>query len=365
MKNILRFLFTVVFLIGTVYIVYIESERYESVSITLLKDLSKKQEMDLSTMLLGQTSDTMQDSKILELYIRSYEMFTHLDKIYNLTEYYTSDKLDFMQRLYPDTLLPFYVANQENLLKRYNEDLFVVYDEPSGTLSLRFAHITPDIAKQILLSLIKHSDDVINQFSKENALVALSFIEKQRIENKALFVKSIGILIQYQNQHNTIDPNLDVQRKSEILAILESDLIKNEVEYNSKSKSYNLNGAEMKMLKEIGRNIKKSIERVKVQLAGSNKDIGELNANVFDFELLRSEMEFNKEIYRQTLINQEELKIEVNQNAKHLIVVSQPTLADGYTYPDKPWDIFTLLIVLLFIYSIVVTIITIIIDHND
>lgn len=367
MKNTLRLLFTAIFLVGTAYIVYIESERYESVSITLLKDLSKKQEMDLSTMLLGQTSSTTQDSKILELYMRSNEMFTHLNNIYNLTEYYTSDKLDFIQRLYSDSdsVLPFYVANQENLLKRYNDDLFVIYDEPSGTLSLRFAHVDPEIAKQILLSLIKHSDDVINKFSKENALVALQFIEKQRVENKALFVKSIGKLIQYQNKHNTIDPNLDVQRKSEILAILESDYIKNDVEYNSKAKSYNLNGAEMKMLKEIGRNIQKSINRVKTQLAGSNKDIGELNANVFDFELLRSEMEFNKEIYKQTLINQEELKIEVDQNAKHLIVVSQPTLADGYTYPNKPWDIFTLLIVLLFIYSIVVTIITIIIDHND
>jgi len=365
MKNILRFLFITIFLLGVYYIVKIESERYESVSITLLKDLSKKQEMDLSTMLLGQTSSTMQDSKVLELYMRSYEMFAHIDKLYNLTEYYTSDKLDFMQRLYTDTPLPFYRANQVNLLTRYNEDLTIIYDEPSGTLSLKFVHINPKKAKQILLSIIKHSDIVINNFSKENALVALQFIEKQRIENKTLFVKSIEKLIQYQNQHNTIDPNLDVQRKSEILAILESDLIKNEVEYNSKAKTYNLNGAEMKMLKEVGRNIEKSIQRVKLQLAGSNKDMGELNANVFDFELLRSEMEFNKEIYKQTLINQEELKIEVDQNAKNLIVVSRPTLADGYSYPNKPWDIFTLLVILLFIYSIIVTIITIIVDHKD
>lgn len=365
MKNILRLFFIAIFFAVASYIVYIESERYESVSITLLKDLSKKQEMDLGTMLMGQTSSTMQDSKILELYMRSNEMYTHLDKIYNLSQYYTSDKLDFVQRLYHDTNIPFYLANKENLLKAYNDDLFVIFDEPSGTLSLRFAHIDPVISQKILNSLIKHSDDVINQFSKENALVALKFIEKQRMENKILFVDSIKTLIKYQNQHNTIDPNLDVERKSTILANLEGDLIKNEVEYNSKLKTYNPNGAEMKMLKEVGRNIKKSIKRVKTQLAGSSKDIGELNANVFDFELLRSEMMFNKEIYRQTLINQEELKIEVSQNAKHLIVVSKPTLADGYTYPNKPWDIFTLLIVLLFMYSIIVTIFTIIRDHND
>ncbi len=365
MKTLLKLFFTAIFFAIASYIVYVETERYESVSITLLKDLSKKQQMDLGSMLLGQTSSTMQDSKILELYMRSNEMFTFIDQKYDLSSHYTSTKLDAVQRLYHDTPVPFYLASKENLLKKYNDDLFIVFDEPSGTLSLSFVHIDRNVSKQILQSIIDHSDEVINQFSKENAQVALHFIEKQRAENKELFIDSIKKLIEYQNKHHTIDPNLDVQRKSEILAILESDLIKNDVEYYSKAKTYNLNGSEMKMLKEVGRNIRKSIKRVETQLAGSSDSISQLNANVFDFELLKSDMSFNKEIYRQILINQEELKIEVNQNAKHLIVVSKPTLADNYTYPNKPWDIFTLLVILIFIYSILMTIITIIMDHKD
>ena len=362
MKTILRLLFIAIFFTVGYYIVNVETERYESVTITLLKDLSKKQSMELGS-LLGQTSSTMQDSKILELYMRSNEMYEYLDEKYQLSSYYTSHRLDFVQRLYADTSVPFYLASKENLLKAYNKDLFVVFDEPSGTLSISFSHIDKKVAKEILESIIQHSDKVINHFSKENAQVALSFIEKQKEENKALFIGSIKKLIQYQNKHHTIDPNLDVTRKINILAILESDLIKTEVEYNSKTKTYNLNGAEMKMLKETVLNLKKSIKRVEAQLAGSSD--GTINANVFDFSLIQSDMEFNKEIYRQTLINQEEIKIEVNQNAKHLIVVSQPTLADNYTYPNKPWDIFTLLIVLFFLYSILTTIISIIEDHKD
>ncbi len=362
MKTILRLLFIAIFFTVGYYIVNVETERYESVTITLLKDLSKKQSMDIGS-LLGQTSSTMQDSKILELYMRSNEIYEYLDEKYQLSSYYTSHKLDFVQRLYADTSVPFYIASRENLLKAYNEDLSVVFDDASGTLSISFSHIDKKVAKEILESIIRHSDKVINHFSKENAQVALHFIEEQIGENKALFISSIKKLIQYQNKHHTIDPNLEVQRKSEVLAILESDLIKTEVEYNSKAKTYNLNGSEMKMLKETVLNIKKSIKRVEEQLAGS--DDGTINANVFDFSLLQSDMEFNKEIYRQTLINQEEIKIEVSQNAKHIIVVSKPTLADNYTYPDKPWDIFTLLIVLFFLYSILTTIISIIEDHKD
>ncbi len=363
-KWLLRILFVTLFLLAVTYIVTIESERYESKSITLLKDLSKKQTVNLSEMLLGQGSSTMQDSKVLELYIRSNEMFSYIDSRFDLTKHYISDELDFAQRLYPDSNIPYFRANKQHIIEKYNQDLHVVYDDPSGTLELTFVHTDPKIAQSILQSIIKRSEEIINQFAKENAQIALRFIEKQRQEKRKLFVEAIKKLIDYQNSHHTIDPSLDVERKITILTELETELVKSEVEYATKLKTFNPNSREVKMLKENIRNIRASIARVKKQLSGT-KQGKELNANVFEFQLLKSDMEFAKEVYRQTLINQEEVKIEVAQKAKHLIVVAKPTLADDYTYPNKLWDVFTILVVLLFIYSIVSTIIGIIHNHQD
>lgn len=361
MKLTLRLIFLFIFISISMYIMKVETERYESTSITLLKDLSKKQNIELGSLALGKTSSNMQDSKVLELYIRSYEMFDHVDKIHKLSNHYTSDTLDIAQRLSKNSYLPIFEASKKNLLKKYNENLSVVYDEPSGTLSLSFVHTYPLEARAILHSIIAYSDIIINQFSKENAEVALRFIEKQKKEDRVNYNKSIEELIAYQNKHSTVDPNMDIQRKNTILASLEAELIKIEVEYDSKSKTFNPNGSQMKILKETLRNIKKSIRRIKSQMVGS----GDLNTNVFSFEFLKNDMEFNKEIYKQVLINQEEVKLEVSQNAKHLIVVSQPSLPDNYSYPNKPWDIFTLFIILIFLYNILMTIITIIKDHKD
>jgi capsular polysaccharide transport system permease protein len=366
MKLLLKLFFITLFILISVYIVTIETERYESNSIALLKDLSKKQKVNLGDLLLGQGSGTMQDSKVLELYIRSHEMFNYIDKKFHLREHYTSDELDFAQRLYPDAQIPLYRANEKNLLAKYNENLLVVYDDPSGTLKLTFIHTDPKIAHEILQSILSHAEEVINQFSKENAEVALKFIETQRKEKRKAFIESIRKLIAYQNKHHTIDPTLDVERKIAILTDLETELVKNEVEYTTKLKTWNPNGREMQMLKETIRNIKRSIERVKHELSGKSEADGkELNANVFDFELLKSDMEFSKEVYRQTLINQEEVKIEVAQKSKHLVIVAKPTFADDYTYPNKLWDIFTVMIVLFFIYSIIASIMTIIRNHQD
>ena len=363
-KWVLRMIFIILFIGIIYYITSIETERYESTSITLLKDLTKKQSLDLSSVLLGQGSSTMQDSKILELYMRSYEMFSYIDNDYNLTQYYASNTLDFFQRLYANPLLAFYKTNQKNILNKYNTNFQVIYDDPSGTLKLTFIHANPTVAKNILTSIIKRAEEIINQFAKENAEIALTFIEKQREEKRVLFVAAIKQLIAYQNSHHTIDPSLDVERKVAILSELEIEQVKSEVEYATKLKTFNPNSREMKMLKENIRNIRKSTKRVIKELSGADKD-SELNTNVFDFELLKSDMEFSKEVYRQTLINQEELMIEVTQQSKHLIVVEKPTLADDYSYPNKLWDIFTSLLILFSLYSILMAVISIIDNHKD
>jgi len=365
MKNLLRIIFLVIFGLSVYYIVELESERYESTSIALLKDLSKKQSVKLSEILMGAGSSTSQDSKVLELYIRSPEMYNFLNQKFNLGAYYISENLDFLQRLYPTAILPIYRANKKNFLEKYNSDLKVVYDDASGTLELSFAHTNPKIAQGIMQSIVSHAEEVINKFAKENAQIALEFIQKQREEKRKIFIEGIKKLIEYQNAHHTIDPTLDVQRKISILSDLELELVKLEVEYATKMKTWNPNGREMLTLKENIKNIKRSISRVKQELSGRSKGSEELNTNVFDFELLKSDMEFSKEVYRQTLINQEEVKIEVAQKSKHLVVVQKPTLADDYTYPNKIWDIFTVLVILSFVYFVINAIILIIRNHKD
>ena len=362
MKWIVRLIFLLVFIAFAYYIAKVETVKYESKSIVLLKDLSKQKKANLSAAIgLGGYQDSMKDSKVLELYIRSAEMYAYINNLYHLDKHYTSEELDWAQRLYKDSNLSAFDASKENYLKKYNENLHIIFDEASGTLSLSFIHTDKEIAQKILESIISYSDIVINEFGKQKAKVALDFIDKQKKINKENFNQAIKKLVTYQNKHHTIDPNLDVQRKNTILANLEGELIKLEVEYGSKSKTYNLNGSEMKILKETIRNTKKSIKRVKSQMVGS----GDLNANVFKFELLRNNMEFNKELYKQVLITQEEQKLEVTQNAKYLISVSKPTLADKYSYPSKIWDIFTVFVVLIFLYNILMTIILIIKDHKD
>lgn len=360
----IRVVFLALFFTIGYYIVNIETERYESRSIVGLKDLSQKQEVNLGSLLSGSGSETVKNSRILELYIRSAEMYDRLDKKYHFTAYYTGKILDFYQRLYDDAILPAWRANKDNLLKSYNRDLFVVFDNPSETLEIKFAFYDANTSQQILKDIIRISDETINAYSRESARVSLEFISKVVKENRQKFIHTIKKLIAYQNEHHTFDPHLDVERKYTVLAELEADLIKKEIEYSSKLKTnWNPSGLEMRTLKANIVDIKNNIQRMKKEISGNDKT--ELNVDVFGYEVLKNEMEFAKEVYKETLINQEKAKIEANQNANHLVVITKPTLPDSYTYPDKVWDLFTLFLTLLFLYSIIMTSITILRDHLD
>jgi len=360
----LNLFFLFLFFSISFYILIIQTEKYQSHTNVIIKDLSQQQTASmLGSMLLGETSSVMQDSKLLELYIQSQEMFLALDKEHNLTSYYSSNQIDFFHRLKKDALLPLRIANHENILSAYHRDVSILYDEPSNTLNISFLHADPTIAKKIIQDIIHLSSKTLNRFEKENANVALAALVEQERENKVLFINSIKELILYQNRHQTIDPNVDVQSKSNIVASLESELIQKEVEYKSKLSYLNKDAAEMKFLRDTIYQLQKSIVNVKKQIAGDGKD--ELNKNVSNFELLKSEVDFNKERYTQTLIKLEETKVQVNQNAKNLIVVTQPTLASTYSEPQKFTDILTLSIILSFLYGILRLILSIIKDHKD
>lgn len=348
------------------YILFFKTEKYESSSTVIVKDLSEKQATSpLGAMLLAAGSGVSQDAMLLDVYIKSSDMFELLDAEFKLKNYYSSDKIDVYNRLYHNTFLISRAMNRINLLERYNSDLKLFFDEPSSTLNIEFAHADAKVAQQVVVSIIKHAMTMLNDMDKKSSKIVLKFLKKLEKEKYELFVDSLKELLEYENKHNTINPKVDVETKSRILATLEGELIHKRVVYQSKLQYMNKNAPEMKILKGELSHIKNSIKKIKHQMTGSAKNKTELNKNLAEFGLLEGEVEFNKEIYKQTLMKLEEISVMVNQNTKNLIVVSAPQVADSYTYPNKFKDIMTTIILLTLLYGIVGLISSIIRDHKD
>jgi len=331
----------------------------------MIKDLSQEQSTSpLGALLMPMGSSSMKDANLLGLYIQSSDMFSLLDQEFNLSNYYQSDKIDFLHRLSNTIPLPSYLLTMQNILSRYNEDLSILYDELSGTIKISFSHADAHIAQQIVQRIIRESSNILNLFENQNTKVILTFLQKQERKKHKAFIASLEALLGYQNRNRTIDPKVDIDVKNKILAELQTELIQKRVAYNSKGQYLNKNTAEMKLMQGNIAYIKKSIRKIKREITG-NGSKKELNANMSDFTLLQSKVDFNKELYVQTLMKLEETKVLISQNRKNLIVVTKAKVSDSYSTPHKMKDSLSILIILSFLYGVMTLIFTIIRDHKD
>jgi capsular polysaccharide transport system permease protein len=230
-------------------------------------------------------------------------------------------------------------------------------------LDISFLHTDPKIAKEILEYIIKEAEKKLNMYDKDNGNELLDFIKSQEKKNKKRLFDSIEALLEYQNRHRMIDPSMDIKSKSKILAGLEKQVIQKEIKYSNLKQYMNKNSVEVRTLKAQINSLKRKLNDIKSQLSGSSKK--ELNENLFEFERLKSDVEFNKERYKQTLIQLDMAMIQATQNAKNFIIITKPTLSDDYSSPNKPKNIITIFMVLFMVYGIISMIYAIIKDHRD
>ena len=220
-------------------------------------------------------------------------------------------------------------------------------------------HADPKIAQKI----VEKSKNVLNGFEQENAKVVLKFLEKQEKKYKKSFMEAIKKLIRYQTKNSTFDPKIDIQAKSQLLANLEAQLIKKEIEYKSLLVKKPKEAPDMKLRYNSIKTLRANIYKLKKQIAGKSKS--KLNTKVYAFEYIKSQVDFAKEMYKQILLKVEETKLSVNKNTKNIIIVAKPTLPQSYISPDKIKQILTYIITLTLLYSIIRLIIFIIRDHID
>jgi len=367
LKNFIPKIIFLLLLSSIIYYIWsIKTEKYESSTIVMVKDLSKQQTTTpFGAMLLAGSSGVTQDSMLLNLYIKSSDMFGLLNKEFNLTAYYSGELIDVYARLYKDTPISIREINGKNLMTQYRNDLTLQFDEPSSTLLIKFAHADGKVAQEIVQRIVEYATKMLNTMEQKSSKIVLKFLKELEREKYKLFLLAQRNLLKYQNRHNSISPMIEVEQKSGLLANLEGELIQKEVEYNGKLQYLNKNAPEMKLLRGNLSHLKASMKKIRKEMTGKSKNRGRLNRELADFELLKSELEFNKEVYRQTLTKLEESTIMVSQNVKNLVVVSEAKVADSYSYPNKFKDILTTIILLSLLYGIAGLVGSIIRDHKD
>ncbi len=344
-------------LITITYLFVFSVEKYMSSTTYIIRDNHSKESFGIDLGIFGGgASSNKQDSGILEKYLNSYDTLNLVDKKFNLNQQFHSSKTDMLERL---TLF----SSREDLINLYRKNLSVVHDDITGLTTLSYMDPAPEQSRAVVSYILKLGEEFLNTLNRNNAEKKIAFIKEQLNLNKGKLDEAIDKLEQFQNSHKIVDPKADIEVQYAIIANLEKLLIEKNAERNQLANFMNHDSIDVSRLDGELKEIRTGLKKTRSRLSGEEKS--RLNDLIFQFDQLKSEVDFTSEIYKKTMVQFEVSRIEALQEAKILEVITTPTLPDEYAYPKKLKTIATVFFLLLVFFKVTQLVIAVIQDHKD
>lgn len=346
-------------LLSAVYLFFIAADRYVSESIITVKqsgDTGVLAASGIAQVLGGTTSASREETLYLREYVHSLDMLRYLDAKLGLRNAYEAGDLDIFYRLYPGT-------SQEWFHWYYTNRVEVVFDDLTSLLSIRVQGFTPEFAQAVNAEILAQCERFVNEISHRLAREQLAFAEGELRTASGRLQEAKARLLAFQNKHGIFDPLSQAQASAALGSQLDAEIAGKEAELKAM-----LGFMQEDAPAVIG--IRNEIAALKSQRAMEGEKVASekgsrLNRLAAEFQRLVLEAGFAEEAYKAALASVETTRIEASRKLKSLVVVATPGKPETAIYPQRIYNLGTLLMMLTLLYGIVRLVIATVQDHRD
>lgn len=352
-KTVIYIMIVVIF-----YYTFIAADRYVSNVSLSVKSTDGGSPISLSGIesLVGVASSSTEDIKLLQEYIKSFDMLQKLDEKINLRSLYEKQKIDLFFRIYSST-------SKESYLKYYRDRIHILFDDTTGLLNVAVEGFSPEDARNISAAILEECERFINEISHNIAREQLRFAQGELESAKQKYKDAKNELLAFQNEYGVFDPQSLAKTKAGFITEIELQISKKETELNTMRSYLNDNAPEIVALKAELRAHKEQLEKEKSKVA-SNASQDKLNDVVAQFEALYLNLSFAEDVYKTAITAVETTRIEIGRKAKQVVVIQSPYVPDSAAYPNKMYNIITIFVILTLIFGVVRLVRAIIDEHR-
>ncbi|MBY6190502.1 hypothetical protein KUV22_08755 [Microbulbifer agarilyticus] len=358
-SGLLLFVLMPILLVSGYYLLLV-SDRYVSAAQLIVKDNSNSQGMSssLGFLIPGMGGDS-QDAFLVVNYIQSLDMALFLDDELGLSEYYKSDSYDVFSRLPAD-------ASQEDYLEYYRAHIGVGFDEVTGIISIEMQAFEPAFAKQLVETVIRKSEDFVNALSNQLADKQVSFVRSELELAQGKLRASKQEILDFQNRNQVVSPEELTKGISAIIHGLETKLAELRAKLTAAETYLHAGSSQVISLRAEIDSLEQQIDAERVRLVGVSDENGEerLNSLNAHFQNMQLDLQFAMDAYQASLTALETARMEASGKLKHLMVISQPSVAEDAEYPHKLYNLVSLAIILLLLFGIGKMLVASIRDHR-
>ena len=333
------------FAIAVIYFGLIASDRYVSRAELVVKQADQIKMLPDALSMLGIGGSNHEDILLIQDYLNSPDLLTKLDKELGLKAHYQNHKVDYFSRL-PDDV------SREQFIEYYRNHLTLRLDDISGVLTIEFQAFDPAYGQRVVSLMLKESEGFINKLGHQVALEQLAFVEKevdrayQRVQDEKAKV------LAFQNSHQLISPESTSTARLGVVSQIEGELASQQAHLKQLQSYMKETAPAVISVKARVEALTEQLEQEKARLTGTDKDaMNEVTASYMD---VKTQATLAADLYKSGLISLEQARVEAYRKLKHLLVVSQPTLAEDAEYPRRLYNLATIGVLLCLLYGLMV-----------
>lgn len=344
------------FAIAVIYFGFVASDRYVSRAELVIKQADQIKMLPDALSMLGLGGSNHQDVLLIQDYLKSPDLIAKLDNALGLKTHYQSQKVDYFSRLAKD-------VSREDFIQYYRDHLTLRLDDISGVLTIELQAFDPAFGQRVVELMLKESEAFINKLGHQVALEQLAFVEKevdrayQRVQDEKAKV------LAFQNSHHLLSPESTSTARLGVVSQIEGELARQQAQLKQLQSYMKETAPAVVSVQARVDALTRQLEQEKARLTGSDKDaMNEVTARYMD---VQTQATLAADLYKSGLISLEQARVEAYRKLKHLLVVSQPTLAQDAEYPRRLYNLATIGVILCLLYGLVVMGLATLREHQD
>lgn len=344
------------FSLAVLYFGFIASDRYVSRAELVVKQADQIKMLPDTLSMLGIGGSNHEDVLIIQDYLKSPDLLNKLDNELGLKAHYQNPKVDYFSRL-PDDV------SNEDFIKYYRDHLTLRMDDVSGVLTIELQAFDPAYGQRVVSLMLKESERFINKLGHQVALEQLAFVEKE-VDRAYLRVQSEKAkVLEFQNNHHLISPESTSSARLGVVSQIEAQLAQQQAQLKQLQSYMKSSAPAVVSVQAKVDALTQQLAQEQSRLTGVDKDaMNEVTARYMD---VQTQATLAVDLYKSGLISLEQARVEAYRKLKHLLVVSQPTLAEDAEYPRRLYNLATIGVLLCLIYGLIIMGLATLREHQD
>jgi len=311
----------------------------------------------IATLLSGTNPVSREETLYLREYITSTEMMMLLEDRVHWIEQYADQRSDVFFWL--DNK-----AEREDLLKYYQRMVTAHFDETTGLLRVEVQAFSPELSEKILRTILEASEHFVNEVSHRIAREQMKFAEIELGNARQAYATRKTELLDFQNVNKVLDGGNSAQNRATIIAELESQYTKEQATLTEMLFKLRADAPQVRQQKQKVEAIIQQLSKEKQTLVSSPKG-SQLNVVASRYQQLMLDAGIAEASYKTAVAALDNARIETSKKIRTLVTVVSPNTPQLAVYPERWYNLATILLGLLMLYGITRFVLASIEDHRD